>query len=316
MKLSIIIPYHNEGEKFIRETVSQISRTIDFRDYEVIIVDDGSTMPLKDAAGARIIRHDENTGVGAAFDTGVKHATSENLMLMGADIRFAKNRWATMLLDEIENNPEAFTCTTCVGLNESDMDFERRRLVSWYNGATLIIFHDRKSNPKKAESFRGILEAKWLPRIENRNVMSYQVPCILGAAYGVKKSWYQYCDGFAGHRMWGTLEPYISLKSWMFGGSCRVAPRIETGHIFKSKGTHGTKQHYLLYNKMMVARMLFPDHERLTNFLGGNPVAKKARQMCAENMRFIVKKQAEYAKKTVVPVKDFLMSNQIDYRIN
>jgi len=234
---------------------------------------------------------------------------------MGADIRFAKNNWSSMLLDEIKKHPEAFTCTTCVGLNDADLDFERRRLVSWYNGATIIIFHDHKSNPKKSETFRGILEAKWIPKLANRDVDSFTVPCILGAAYGVKKSWYQYCDGFAGHRMWGTLEPYISLKSWIFGGSCRVAPRIETGHIFKARGTHGTKQHFLLYNKMLVSMLLFPDYERLIDFLGGNSIAKKARQMCAENMRFIVNKRAEYAKKTVLPVKDFLMSNQIDYRL-
>lgn len=314
MKLSIIIPYHNEGKAFILETISQIRNTIDFPDYEIIVVDDFSDDPLS-LNGVTVIRHNTNKGVGAAFDTGVAQAASDNLMLMGSDIRFIKNSWSTMLVNEIEEHPKSFTCTSCVALKAGEMDIEKRKNVNTRTGATIIIYHDRFSNPKKLDTFRSIIEAKWLSLLNSRDVESFEIPCILGAAYGVKKSWYQYCDGFALHRKWGTLEPYISLKSWLFGGSCRVAPRIEIGHIFKTAGTHGTTQDVMIYNKLMVARVLFYNHDLLVKFLGSNPIVERGREMYNQNLPAILKKAEEYKSKMVMNTAQFATRFEIDYRL-
>lgn len=314
MKLSIIIPYHNEGESFIKETIRQILNTIDFDQYEIIVVDDCSTKPLS-LDNVKVIRHSENRGVGAAFDTGAAHASSENLMLIGSDIRFTKNQWASKLVSEIEAHPKAFTATTCVALKPDDQDIEKRRNINTHTGATILLFHDKKSNPVKSESFRSIIEARWLPKIKNRDIDSFEIPCILGAAYGVKKKWYQYCDGFALHKKWGTLEPYISMKSWMFGGSCRVAPRVEIGHIFRTASIHNIAYETLIYNKLMVARLLISDFQRFFNYLGGNEIVDKGRKMYIEKYPEIIKKANEYKTKKVMSSMEFAKKFGIDYRM-
>lgn len=314
MKLSIIIPYHEEGLDFITTTINQIQDTIDVEPYEIIVVDDNSEIPLENIDGVTIVRHSENLGVGAAFDTGVKYAQSENLFLMGSDIRFIKNKWASQMVKEIEDYPKSFTCTSCVALTSKELEIEKRRLINVVNGATILMFHDKKTNPKQSETFRGIIEAQWLPRISNRDIDSFEIPCILGAAYGVKKQWYEYVDGWVGHKKWGTLEPMISLKSWLFGGSCRVAPRIETGHIFKAQGTHGITQEKLIYNKFLVATLLFDDYQRLINFLGTNDTVERGRKIYNENLEFILKKKEEYKNKTVYNYLDFFEKFNIDYR--
>jgi len=314
MKLSIIIPYHDEGLEFITTTINSIKETIDVEPYEIIVVDDFSDEPLQEIEDVIIIRHTQNSGVGAAFDTGVQIAKSDNLFLMGSDIRFVKNQWTSQIVQEIENYPTAFTCTSCVALTARNLNIEERRKINVVNGATILMFHDQKSNPKKDENFRGIIEAQWLKHLWNRNIDSFEIPCILGAAYGVKKSWYQYVDGWSLHRKWGTLEPYISLKSWLFGGSCRTAPRIETGHIFKEVGTHGTSQEILLYNKMMIATLLFDDYERLIHFLGTNPTVEKAKELYKANLEIIINKKEEYKKKIVYNYLDFFQRFNIDYR--
>ena len=314
MKLSIIIPYHDEGLEFISTTINSIKNTIDVEPYEIFVIDDFSKKPLEKIHGINIIRHKENLGVGAAFDTGAKLARSENLFLIGSDIRFEKNNWASQIVQEIENYPKAFTCTSCVALTAEKMNISERRLINVANGATILIFHDKKSNPKKEESFRGIIEAQWLPHLKNRDVDSYEIPCILGAAYGVKKEWYKYVDGWTGHKKWGTLEPYISMKSWFFGGSCRTAPRIETGHIFKPQGTHGTSQETLLYNKMMIATLLFDDYDRIISFLGTNSTVESAKKMYKNNIGFIMEKRKEYKAKTVYNYLDYFKKWGIDYR--
>ncbi|MBE3086029.1 MAG: glycosyltransferase [Bacteroidetes bacterium] len=315
MELSIIIPYHNEGVEFISATLVSIRETIDIEDYEIIIVDDGSTEKIElSFPRTKIVSHVTNKGVGAAFDTGVRSAKSNNLFLMGSDIRFQKNKWASQMLEEIKQHPKAFTCTSCVNINSENMDIEERKKVGVPTGATILMFHDKKSNPRATDTFRGIIEAKWLPFIPNRDIDSYEIPCILGAAYGVSKEWYNYVDGWEGHRLWGTLEPYISLKSWFFGGSCRCASRIHTAHIFKKTGTHGTPQDILMYNKMFTATVLFEDYNKLINFLGSNAIVERGRKMYTDSMNYILSKKAEYKKKIVIDVDDFFKRWNIDMR--
>ena len=313
-ELSVIFPRHNENQSFIEKTVNGIKSTIDVDSYEIIIVDDGSKVPLEDIEDVLIFQCPEERGVGSAFDVGVGIAQSDNLFLMGSDIRFLPNGWASKMIAEIDLFPEAIVCSTCIGLNENDMDMERRRGISRRNAATILMFHDKKSHPKKPPNFRNIIEAQWLP-VHNGSQMSFEVPCILGAAYGVKRSWYNYMDGWWGHRSWGTLEPYISLKSWVFGGSCRTAPAVETGHIFKPHGPHGTKHHHLLYNKMLVATLLFPDDdaERLIGFFPNTATVKLAKEMFLEN-KDIPLKAKEYKEKIVYDIADYCNKFNIDLR--
>jgi len=314
---SIIIPYHQEGLPFILDTIDSIKDTIDIPVWEIVVVDDGSRIPLKlKEGGVRVIRHKNNIGVGAAFDTGVKHAKYDNLFLMGSDVRFIPNHWASLMVKEIEEYPKAITCSTCVGINEQDMDIEKRRHKSRRNGSTILLFHDHKTHPKKPANFRNILECQWLPLQPSDRKGSWEIPCILGAFYGCKKEWYEYLDGFAFHRSWGTLEPTIGLKSWLFGGSNRTTADVQTGHIFKPAGTHGTQIHHLTYNKMVLSTLLFNEYDaqRLIQFLGSNPHVLAAKQMFNENRKEIMKKRAEYEKKIVVDIRDWVKRWDVDFR--
>jgi glycosyltransferase involved in cell wall biosynthesis len=312
--VSIIITYHEEGLPFLMECITQVRASIDVPIYEIIVVDDLSKVPLEPIEDITIIRNTTNLGVGGSFDVGVAAVKYENIILMACDMRFIENRWVSKLVEEIENNPKSITCTCCVGLNETEQDFAIRRTKARYYGATILMYHDHKSNPKKEKNFRGIIEAKWWRQDKEAGDNSYEVPCILGACYGVKKQWYEYIDGFWGHIKWGTLEPYISLKSWLFGGSCRVAPAIETAHIFKKNGTHGITQEHCMYNKYLVSTLLLDDYNKLNKFLGNNNVLAAARKVYDTNKSDILAKREEYMKKKVLSELDFAKRFDIDMR--
>jgi glycosyltransferase involved in cell wall biosynthesis len=313
MGVSIVISYHNEGQECIEECIAQIRSTIHTEPYEIIVVDDCSAIPLS-LNDVKIIRHDTNKGVGAVFDTGVAYAKHDNVILTACDMRFIDNGWSEKLLKEIEEQPKSLVCTSCVVLNRQtpqNMDINFRRGISIVNGATILIFHDHKSNPKKLPSFRQIIEAKWLP---HKKGDSYEVPCILGACYGVKKEWYQYIDGFWGHQGWGSLEPLISMKSYLFGGSCRTISDAETGHIFKHDGTHGITQETVLYNKILIAKLLFDDSNRLIDFLGDNFIVMQAKDRIRGNIPAISAKKEEYKSKTIFTMEEFVKKFSLDYR--
>jgi glycosyltransferase involved in cell wall biosynthesis len=90
---SVVIPCFNE-EQGLRRTVEQLRAALaDRRNYELIIVDDGSTdgsrRVLAELAGADpalvVVEHDRNRGYGAALKTGISHARAAWIVITDAD---------------------------------------------------------------------------------------------------------------------------------------------------------------------------------------------------------------------------------------
>jgi len=86
-KISVIIPAYNE-EKPVRNVIQKIRDVLKNEDYEILVVDDGSTDKTRESAieaGARVISHPYNIGNGAAVKTGMRQAAGEIFLLIDAD---------------------------------------------------------------------------------------------------------------------------------------------------------------------------------------------------------------------------------------
>lgn len=87
--ISIIIPAYQESE-VIGDVISAVLRVVATLgcEYEVIVVDDGSTDGTGDAArraGAHVLTHPYNKGYGASLKTGVRFATNRTVIFLDAD---------------------------------------------------------------------------------------------------------------------------------------------------------------------------------------------------------------------------------------
>ena len=83
--LSIVIPAKNESGA-IGDVVSRAKEQ--YPDAELIVVDDGSTddtAAVAEGAGARVVRHPESLGNGAAIKAGARAATGEIIAFMDGD---------------------------------------------------------------------------------------------------------------------------------------------------------------------------------------------------------------------------------------
>ncbi len=84
--ISIIIPAYNEEKGII--TLLEGLRDLN-RDYEIIVVDDGSddntAAIAKNFLNIKLVRHEQNSGYGAAIKTGIKYATGDIVLIIDAD---------------------------------------------------------------------------------------------------------------------------------------------------------------------------------------------------------------------------------------
>lgn len=95
-KVSVIIPTHNRAILVDRAINSVLAQT--YRDFELIIVDDGSTdntekvvKSFKDTR-IRFFRHEHNEGAPAARNTGIKMARGEYVTFLDSDDEYAPEK--------------------------------------------------------------------------------------------------------------------------------------------------------------------------------------------------------------------------------
>lgn len=96
--VSVILPAYNEGE--VIASVVQSLLAVAEPEWEIIVVDDGSTDDTADRAqadGVRVLRHPYNKGNGAAVKTGLRAASGEVVCLMDADGQHDPTQIAALL---------------------------------------------------------------------------------------------------------------------------------------------------------------------------------------------------------------------------
>lgn len=156
MKLSIIIPAYN-AEKYLPELTSCLAQQM-LPGVEVIIVDDGSDIPVKcPYSWAKVIRQ-ENAGPGIARNTGLDAMTGEYFTFIDADDMVADNYLKT-ILQTIEREkfdycylswktmPGGWNCT--VKLTSVEDKFPGFNLCVWNRVYKTATFGNMRFNPKK-----------------------------------------------------------------------------------------------------------------------------------------------------------------------
>jgi dolichol-phosphate mannosyltransferase len=135
-RLSLVIPAWNEEESIeqaIGEAVAALTALV--RDYEIIVVDDGSTDRTAElvrthaAANPRIrlVQHPRNRGYGAALRTGFQEAKFELVSFTDADCQFDLRELEAML-------PLSRRFDIVSGYRIGRQDPALRRFLSWgYN---------------------------------------------------------------------------------------------------------------------------------------------------------------------------------------
>jgi len=256
-KLTIVMPYLNEGYEPLY-TLQSILFTGNSDLVDVIIIDDHSLKQpddLKDKLetykNVTLVRNDERLGLPKCRDLGSNMAKTPHILVIDSHMRFKKDDWLNKINNLIESEPETMWCTTCSVLNKNHLDVYRPR--KRYYGAYIALIN--KKNNEDSRPARSIIEPKWITRKRT----GPEIPCLLGANYFFAKEWWKKIRGWNGLEMWGTAEPFISMKTWMAGGKCRICTDIEIGHIFRDNAPYVTQVWPLIYNKLFICKTIIPE---------------------------------------------------------
>lgn len=247
-KLTVIITCLNEGYN-LKKTLSSIRATAG-RSVDIIVINDGSDDGYdygKDAKRfkCKYYENDYRQGVAKCRDMGVYFSKTENCLLIDCHMWFFDDGWVDNINLHLSVYNKTIGCTLCGHSDEIGPSFTNRGAGSWLNYSM--------------EDWSTTLLPRWAYQgIESTNEIS-EVPVVLGANYFFKKKWYNHIGGLLGLRSYGSDEFYISVKSWLAGGSCTVLNNVQINHMFRGKQPYSAPKRDATFNKGLVVLVVAPE---------------------------------------------------------
>ncbi len=169
VSVSVILPAFNE-EDAVREQVGAVRDVLYSHgiEHEIVVVDDGSEDRTAEEAirtGARVLRHPENRGYGAAIKTGILAASSDEVVIIDAD--------GTYPADEIPHLVEKLRSADMVVGARTGRDVSipwMRRPAKWLLGwlATRISDQSIPDLNSGLRAFRRACAEQYFPILSNR----------------------------------------------------------------------------------------------------------------------------------------------------
>ncbi len=230
--ISVVIVALNEGEQ-LRKTVESYKRTLP-AGSQIVVVDDGSDDGSADflrgsSNGVRLLeaRHD---GVARGRNLGARNTSGDVVVFSDAHIEMPEG-WAAHIL-EVLADPKAGGCAPAI----ADMEHPESR------GYGL-----RLEGPDPSE--------KWLPAPGDN---PFVAPLLPWCSTAMRRDVFEATGGFdEGMIRWGQIDNEMSVRLWLLGYECWVAPRVAALHLFREKRPYRAEWTWPIHNKLRMSFVHF-----------------------------------------------------------
>ena len=198
--MSIIVPAFNEEENipFLVDEFATLAKKEPRFDFEVLLVDDGSTDETFSVATAeakkhrflRILRHRTNFGVTRALETGFENAKGEVFVFFPADLQFVVDDIPKLVEPILEGRAELVT-------GRKIGRYKKRFVSGVYNLLSRLLFRINVRDLNSVKAFR-------------REVVE---------DISMRKDWHRYIVVLAAKDGWRIEEVDVTLRPRMHGRS-------------------------------------------------------------------------------------------------
>ena len=204
MKYSFIIPVYNRPDEVDELLESLCTQTL--KDFEVVIVEDGSSIPCKDVVDRYADRLDiqyfskPNSGPGQTRNYGVERASGEYVLILDSDV-VLPNGYLQAVDDELKTKP----CDAFGGPDRAHPSFTPTQKAINYAMTSFFTTGGIRGGKKKMDKF--------YPRSFNM---------------GVRTEVYKALDGFSKMRFGEDID--FSTRIFKGGYACRLFPEAWVWH--------------------------------------------------------------------------------------
>lgn len=307
-QITLIFTALNEGREVVN-TLKSLYETANPDLFDVIVINDGTfksdysigwvNIPKK--YKHTLINHEFRQGIHASRSEGASLAQTKYIAFFNSRMRFEAG-WLDKVLWELDSdNGKTIFCTTSKVLNEKGEHIKEPNNGYLY-GAEILLHEDA---PKDHIHNHRILYPKW---IYEKKQGTYEIPCVLGAMYFMTKKWFNYIGGLEGLSSYGSDEEFLSLKTWCFGGKCKIISDIAIGNIYRKVKTYVDNLEDFLFNRIYMALVLLDekDYKKIVNWYSDNQYFSLMMLRIAMNFNYISGIKAKYSRMIVNNVNNYL----------
>ena len=241
MRFSIIIPVFNRPDEVDELLASLTGQTVS--DFEVIVVEDGSSVSCEDVVARYEDRLDvhyfmkPNSGPGQSRNYGVERAQGDYVLILDSDVVLPDT-----YIEEVSKELDADPCDAFGGPDCAHPDFTPMQKAINYGMTSFFTTGGIRGGKKKMDKF--------YPRSFN---------------LGIKKSVYEALEGFAPMRYGEDID--LSTRIFKGGYSCRLFPEAFVYHKRRVKFSSFFRQVKHSGEARVVLKNKYPETFKLVHLL-------------------------------------------------
>jgi len=289
-ELSVVIPTLNEdGELWA--TVESVRKTAP-HDVEIIVIDDGSTTPVKlPDPSVRVIRNSIRAGCSGSRHIGLMRSTRKYTLFLDAHMRCVPG-WYEKAIERLEKSPHTIWCGLCWMLDEKNTDL-KKATAACHGGKLALIDSPDPFTTSWADN--------------KTDADDYELSCLLGACYFAPRQWLLHLRGFHNMTYWGSDEQALSIKSWLAGGDVRLAKSVQFGHRFRKSFPYPMTYEDVYYDRLRALKTLTDEktYELVSARFPNNPALTVALKRL-ELHKSVIERERDYYRKIFVRSFDWL----------
>lgn len=239
--ISFIIAVRDEPRELLDATIEGLLRTSDAYCREIVLVDDGSIVPVQiERPDLLVVRNGEPIGSARSRRTGASYASGEVLSFLDPHMSFAPD-WLGKMIAHVDS--EALLCSAW-------WDYELTRCHCW--GADFRWCGERDYGSGRCPGFD----------FSHRTVFpgdgAVDVPMLIGANYMMLRSSYDKIGGFSPvFRTWGRLEQDLCWRAWIVGVGVKCVSDARVGHFSRKKFPYKVCWEDIEFNQLATVRTAF-----------------------------------------------------------